>query len=162
MFVCFAFVMAAYKLPIKTTFRLEAQQSESQVLSFRALRLVAHQHSAAHSCVEAPLRCSVCVCFLLISLLHVTEEHQSYHKIFSCHYYSCCQLRVFFLFSLSSTHTSISDLLSETLISVCVCFFFFCLLCFSPCQRCSLCLLAAAAVPNVHLSCVFLSSHLRA
>ena len=62
LFVCFAFVMAAYKLPIKTTFRLEAQQSESQVLSFRALRLVAHQHSAAHSCVEAPLRCSVCVC----------------------------------------------------------------------------------------------------
>ena len=125
MFVCFAFVMAAYKLPIKTTFRLEAQQSESQVLSFRALRLVAHQHSAAHSCVEAPLRCSVCVCvcvcFLLISLLHVTEGHQSYHKSFSCYYYSCCQLRVFFLFSLSSTHTSISDLLSETLISVCVC-----------------------------------------
>ena len=138
MFVCFAFVMAAYKLPIKTTFRLEAQQSESQVLSFRALRLVAHQHSAAHSCVEAPLRCSVCVCFLLISLLHVTEEHQSYHKIFSCYYYSCCQLRVFFLFSLYSTHTSISDLLSEIVISVCVCvcvcvcFFFFLLVVLLP------------------------------
>lgn len=117
--------MAAYKLPIKTTFRLEAQQSESQVLSFRALRLVAHQHSAAHSCVEAPSRCSVYVCFLLISLLRVTEEHQSYHKSFSRYYYSCCQLRVFLLFSLSSTHTSISDLLSETLISVFFIFLFF-------------------------------------
>ena len=134
LFVCFAFVMAAYKLPIKTTFRLEAQQSESQVLSFRALRLVAHQHSAAHSCVEAPLRCSVCVCVCVFFWYHFCTLQKGIKAItraFLVIITPVVSLECSFSFlSLLPTPLSLTSCLKRW--SLCVCVFFFFACCASP------------------------------